>query len=81
MLDSTNSEPGLALSLGKRLTGPGTSCDGTLNHRHVRLPIEVYESEPTLGDIVKIANLVVLSFVFVWFDAYYVSLCRDGQFT
>ena len=68
-MDTTNSEPGLALNSGKRLKGPGPSCDGTLNHRHVRLSIEVDESGPQLGNIIIIAHLVVLSSVFVWDDA------------
>ena len=68
VLDTTNSESGLALNSGKWLTGPGPSCDGTFNHRHVRLPIEVNESGPTLGNIIIIAHLVILSSLFVWFD-------------
>ena len=63
------SEPGLALNSSKWLKGPGLSCDGKFNHRHVRLPIEVDENEPTLGNIIIVAHLVVLSSVFVWFDA------------
>ena len=66
MLDTANSEPELALNSGKRLKGPWSSCDGTFNHRHVRLPIMVDESGPTLGDIIIIAHLVALSSVFVW---------------
>ena len=69
MLDTTNYEPGLSLNSGKQLKGPWPSCDGTFNYRYVILPIRVDESGPTLGDIIIIAYLVVLSSVFVLFDA------------